>query len=457
MQTYTTTRTTTRDAGSALEPRSGQHHRQASQQTIVNRAEDAGSQTEPHESEMNRHRASQCPDTSDWRFHRLDVETAMDTCAVVDELTAMDITVEGAQTAHDLRAPAATGGLLVPGAGAVTAELGSCAADDSSPAVALAEPALGAAVSPPRREEVAQLVAATTVGVQTEQPAAPSTTSLSTDAALALLVRQLVASTSTGPAQHSQPRTCSTTAQTDTAEAALSADAGLGAAHVACGSTDTLATPIQPRVAAAGGEPADCLQISGWSSPAVVTGAQQLTLTNMEAATPRPRQEPATAAPTPNSICMSPDNPTAAAAASTVPSTAVSLPMSEAEPDIPGTPRRNIYRRLWRSGRTSEWADLIPRTAADGRALSCCPASSAPESQISTVDSDSSCGSSTTATTGSHSVSSSTSSHMHGGSSACGVPPVRTAACQISDAAVSDGTTDDSDICIVWDSWAEAC
>jgi len=445
------------DIESSLEPRSGAQQREASQQTADFCTEEAGIQTAASERPTSRHRASQCPDASDPRFCRLDVGTATDIRTVVDSFTAMDIARDGLQTALSPRAPAALSEQLMLGVTAGIAEVEHHAANVSLPALALESKAVGAAagVSSGSRKEAGQSMAATDMSVQTEQPATPSTVSTSdlpVDAVVAMVVRQLV--TSTGPPQPLQPRTGTAAAQTDVTEATVPAD-GLGAAQRACSSADTSAPTMQTGAVGGGGEPADCLQISGPS--AVPAAAHQLTLSDMEAASeqhPRHRQEPAAPAPVSDSSGISPGNPSPAAAASPVPSTTVPVPLHDSAPSIPGTPRRNIHRRLWRSGRTSEWADLFPCTAVDdrdSRAQSCSHASSDPDSDI--LRDDSACCTSTT--TSSDSMSGSTSSHDD--TSASPVPLLRTAACQTSDAAVSVSTTDDSDLCILSDSSTEAC
>ena len=445
----------TSDAGFTLEQRRREHQRQASQQAAECCTEEADIQTVAPDRPTSRHRASQCPDISDPRFCRLDVGTATDIRAVVDSFTAMDVARDEPQTALSPRAPAALSEQSVPGVDIGTADGKHQAANGSSPALAPATEAGGAA-----REELlassnesAQPVAATDIGVQTEDAVVPSKSSLSTDAALAVVVRQLI--TSTGPAQPLQLRTDSMAAQTDIAEAAVTPD-GLGTAQRACGSAVTLAQAMQTGAAADNGYPADCLQIS--RPPAVPTAAQELTLSDMEAATEQhPHPVPVTAALTSDNSGISPDDPSTAADTSPVPSTTASFPVGEPEPSIPGTPRRNISRRLWRSGRTSEWADLFPCAAVGDRASgaqSCSHASSDSEDQVSPIDSSRS-RSSTPSTISSDSMSSSASSC--GDISASAVPLLRTAACQTSDAAVSASTTDDSDLCILWDSLTASC
>ena len=439
------------DAGFTLEQRRREHQPQASQQAADGCTEDAGIQTVVPERPTRRHRASQCPDASDPRFCRLDAGTATDIRAVVDSFTAMDMEArEEPQTALSPRAPAALSEQLVQGEDADSTDVKHQAAEVSSPAPVPESEAGGAAKRTllASRKVSAQPVTATDIGVQTEEAVVPSKSGFSTEAALAVVVRQLI--TRTGPAQPVHLRTCSMAAQTDTAEAAGTAD-GHGAAQRACGSAVMSAQPMRTGAAADTGYPADCLQIS--SPPAVQAAAQDLTLSDMAAATeqhPRPHQEPADGAPTSASSGVSPDGPSAAAETSPVPSTTASITVGQPESSIPGTPRRNIHRRLWRSGRTSEWADLFPCTGendCDSRAQSCSDASTARDSQNSPVDS--SCSGSTDTTTSRESVSSCSSSHSD--ASASPVPLLRTAACQTSDAAVSASTTDDSDLCILWD------
>ena len=447
----------------ALEPRSIEHQRQVSPQTTTSCMDSctatAGSQTAPLESPASRHRASQCPDASDPRFCRLDVGTAMDMRTVADKFTTMDITTDGPQTAlSPPRASAALSGLPGPEVGPDVAEAVQHITDVSSPGLVLASEAVGATnrVRSESSTEAAQPVTAITTSVQTEQPASVSTasaSSLSIHAALALVTRQLV--TTAGPAQPLHVNKCSAAVQTVTAEAAVIAK-DFGAAQMACGSADTLLQPAQPRAAADGEEPADCLQISSVTPP-VVTATQQLTLSDMEAAAvqhPCPRQKPPPAMRISDSSGIIPDNPPAAGDVSPVPSTTASFLTGGPEPSIPGTPRRNIHRRLWRSGRTSEWADLFARAAEDDRAHSSSQASSAPGSQVSIDDLEWSCRGATTITTSSDSMSSSATSH--GSSSVSGVPLLRTAACQTSDAALSGSTTDDTDMCMLWDCETEA-
>ena len=417
------------DVRSMAEPGRDDDRRQAEAQTTDAGTANTGCQTEAPDSPARHDGTSQCPDASDKQFSHVDVGTTIDTRMTAHKATETDVAAGRVEPGVVSRADAAVGGACLaqePAAdhaavARVTADIGN---------LKLMQPlkSVDAADQPPVTTST-KTADAVSAGAQTEQLTAVNTAGAATGTVLAMIVRQLLAGSR--PDQLEQPRIRHATAQTHVAQAMLHDD-DPGAAQVAANPIVTPAQPGQASVADDSRAPEDCLQIPCSPAPVAATAVEQLNIPCMEAAT-QPRPD-AASAQREGSICS--EGQPAAGYASPVPSVTAAVPADEPDLSIPGTPRRHIHRRLWRSGRTSEWADLFSNPGDHGLGPESSPRMS------SSGDGASSVSASSSSELSSDSVATSLSS---GGSGAPSALVLRTAACQTSDAAVSTDTPEDSD------------